>query len=425
MNEHVIQGPLNQEQVFYVSEVSGAKVMADGKKLGTLVDVIVKELDQMPEVIALYVARSFGDPSLLIPWENVESFSTNVVDVRIDDIKKYEGAPGEDDVLLKDYILDKKVLDVEDREVEVVYDIKMAMCNGKLYVIEVNISEYRFLRRLGLKWLANFIYNITGKDKDEKISWKYIQPLPSTLGSFKGNVKLNILKEKLSDINPVDLADILEELDHKQRVAVFSELEVEQASDTLEEIDPNVQRDIISSIPKEYVARLIDAMTPGQAADILSVLPHVDAEKILDLLKENHKKIEAILEKQEERITNFTTSKILIYTPEKTVAFLRQQFYEIAKDKDIVDYFYIVDEHDKLVGVIDLHEVLAANPNSNLRDVMMESVISLDVESTLKEALGMFERYDFRAIPVVDKANMLIGALKFRDIADLKHNFLG
>ena len=84
--------------------------------------------------------------------------------------------------------------------------------------------------------------------KDSTISWKYVQPLPTHISSFKGNVKLTVLKETLADIHPVDLADIIEELDHDQRLAVFSSLETDQASDTLEEIEPNVQRDIIASL---------------------------------------------------------------------------------------------------------------------------------------------------------------------------------
>ena len=90
--------------------------------------------------------------------------------------------------------------------------------------------------------------------------------VPENIGSFKGNVKLNVLKEKLPDIHPVDLADILEELNEEQRTAIFNELDTEQASDTLEEIEPRVQRSLISSMDKERVAELIDEMTPAQAA---------------------------------------------------------------------------------------------------------------------------------------------------------------
>ena len=94
--------------------------------------------------------------------------------------------------------MDKKVLDIDDNELEVVYDVKLVMSNNKLYVTEVDSSKYGFLRRIGLKWLANFIYRLADKIKTDTIPWTYVQPLPENIDSFKGNVKLKVLKEKLS-----------------------------------------------------------------------------------------------------------------------------------------------------------------------------------------------------------------------------------
>ena len=121
--------------------------------------------------------------------------------------------------------------------------------------------------RLGLSYVAEFIYHLAEVFKKETISWSYVQRLPEKMGSFKGNVKLNILKETLPEIQPVDLADILGELPEEQRIAIFNELETEHASDTLEEIEPRVQRAIISSLSTERNAELVGDMTPAQAAD--------------------------------------------------------------------------------------------------------------------------------------------------------------
>ena len=99
--------------------------------------------------------------------------------------------------------------------------------------------------------------------------------MPHDIGRFEGNVKLNLLKEKLPQIHPVDLADILEELDHDHRVAIFNQLETEHASDTLQEVEPRVQRKLVSSLPIERVAEIVNEMTPAQAADILAALPEL------------------------------------------------------------------------------------------------------------------------------------------------------
>ena len=144
--------------------------------------------------------------------------------------------------------------------------------------------------------------------------------------AVQGQRQLNILKENLSEIHPVDLADILEEIDHEQRVMVFSSLDREHASDTLEEIEPKVQREIISSLSTEKVIPLINDMTPGQAADILSVLPSAEAHVILDAMNaESARKVQAIINRQEEKVLHYSTQKILKFPPDTTVAEYRPE----------------------------------------------------------------------------------------------------
>ncbi len=415
----------NFEPFYFLSEILGAKVMLSGKKLGKLSDVIIKENGKIPVVTHFYVTRSFGYPSLLIPWENIRSMTVREVAIDIESLEKYEGVPAEDAVLLKDYILDKKVLDIEDREVEIVYDVKLVIRNNKLYVSDVDLSRYGLLRRMGLKGFANFVYKLADKIKDETISWTYIQPLPTKISSFKGNVKLKILKEKLSEIHPVDLADILEELDPEQRVTIFNKLDTERASDVLEEINPNVQRDLVSSLKKEKAALLIDQMTPGQAADVLASLPISEANAILELLNEdNAKKIKSILEKQEEKILNFATLNFLTFAPDITAEKAKSEYQRIAKGKDVVMYIYVVDSQNKLLGVIDIKELLMAKDEALLSDIMVTNIISLKHESTLKEASTMFARYSFRAIPVTDANNKIDGVVLYRDVMNLTHHFL-
>ena len=409
---------------FFLSEILGAKIIQGGHRVGKLTDLVILETGKLPEVVHLYVLRPMGKPALLLPIELVKSWGTKEIIINDTDLGNYLFEYSEDLVLLKDYVLDKKVLDVEDREVEVVYDIKLLLIGEKLYVSEVDLSRYGLLRRMGLKALAKAIYK-TDKIQDEVISWMYIQPLPNKLGRFKGDVKLKILKEKLSEMHPVDIADILEELEPSQRVTLFEGLDTEQASDTLEEIDPNVQRDLVISIKKERAAQLINDMTPAQAADVLAVLPSNEREEIEKLLdKETFDKVKSIIEKQEESITNLSTDSILKFSPNETVGEVLKEYRRSAKDKDVIMYLYIVNEADILLGVIDIKEMLQADDESILKDIMNDNVISLDEESNLKEGSAMFTRYGFRAIPIINDSNKILGVVTFRDMMRLKHRFV-
>ncbi|MGA2170646.1 MAG: CBS domain-containing protein [Terracidiphilus sp.] len=413
------------EEVFFLSEIVGARVLCNGRKRGKLTDVIAVDQGKLAEITQLQIKPPFGDPAMLVPYSAVRSLSHREVVIELADPKSYVREPAPDEVLVSDYLFDKKVLDIEDREVEVVYDIRLLKRNGKLFVTDVDISRYGLLRRMGMTSLAKVFYRQGGEEKKQLIPWSYVQALGSHLGSLQGELKLNILKEALSEIHPVDLADIVEELDSEQRVTLLEGLEPSQASDTLEEIGPAVQRDIVFALKKERVAQLIGEMTPGQAADILSVLPSDEKRTILKLIDSKLvDKIDEIIEEQEANILNFTTSKFLKCRGEMAADETLHHFRKNARGMDVVMYFYIVDEKDRLLGVLDIKELLMADLTSKLSELMVENVISLKCDSTMKEAASAFLRYGFRALPVVDGNDILQGVVPYRDVMNLKHRML-
>jgi magnesium transporter len=135
-----------------------------------------------------------------------------------------------------------------------------------------------------------------------------------------------VLKAKLPEIHPVDLADILEKLDHGERIALFSQLNTEHASDTLEEVEPRVQRDLVSSLTRARAAELVNDMTPAQAADLLAALPGADADAILALIDQDEaQKVKRVLEHQDDKIADFATENFICFPPETEIrrVFLR------------------------------------------------------------------------------------------------------
>jgi magnesium transporter len=414
-----------KEEVLFLTEVLGAQAYMNGKKTGKLEDLIAVDRGKLAEVTHFQIARPFGEAPLRVPVLKVLAFGPRGFILDIEDAKSCERPLAADEVLLKDHLLDKKVLDLEDREVELVYDIRLVRTNGGLYVSDVDISRYGLLRRLGFKAVADHFYRRADEAKKKLIPWSYVQPLPAQLGSLEGNVKLNVLKEELADIHPADLADIVEELDSPQRVALLEGLDTEHASDTLEEVDPAVQREIVFSLRKERVAQLIGEMTSGQAADILAVLPADEKKAILALLEPSKvAKIEEILEKHETNILSFTTSKFIKCPPDMTVLRARRKFREMARSMDVVMYFYVVDEKDKLLGVIDMKELFMAEDDVLLGDLRVENVVSLNPGSTMKQAADAFIRYGFRALPVTDENDVILGVVPYRDVMNLKHRML-
>lgn len=420
----IIKKNSGTDTVFFLSDLIGNPVRWNNKKIGKLDDLIIVEHEKLPEVTHATVSRPFGHKSLMIPVNRVSSFGRDVIVVDIDSIEGYEGEPEENQVLLKDHILDKKVIDLDDNDIDIVYDVKLLLRGRRMYVTDVDFSRYGLIKRIGLSYVAEFIYHLAEVFKKETISWSYVQRLPEKIGSFKGNVKLNILKETLPEIHPVDMADILEELPEEQRIAIFNELETEHASDTLEEIEPRVQRAIISSLTKERNAELVGDMTPAQAADVLSVLPTPDAEEILDLMNPTDaEQIETIMEKQDHTISDLVTSHYICLTPEIPAAVVIADFRRLAMEADVVDYLYVTGPDNRLMGVVSLAELLMAEPRTPLSDIMSTQVISLDRGDSISDAEEKFTRYSFSALPVINTDDILYGVVPFRDIMNLEHKF--
>jgi Mg/Co/Ni transporter MgtE len=219
----------------------------------------------------------------------------------------------------------------------------------------------------------------------------------------------------------VDLADILEELDTDQRLAVFSQLEAEHASDTLEEVEPRVQRELIGALDKKRVAELIDEMSPAQAADVLSVLPADGADEILSLMHhENISRVRQLIERHDENILLFTTQRFIKLPVATPVNEIMGKYRDVARDMDVIMYVYVADEGDKLQGVVDVRELIAAEPQQTLGEIMTDSLITLGPKETLGDALKAFTRYGFSAIPVTDDEHRILGVVSFRDIRGIK-----
>lgn len=407
------------ERKFFLSEIIDRKVYLINQMVGRLSDMVIVETGKFPEVTHFVVSRSFGYPSLLLPMDKLTIISNTEIVFGVIDPAEYEQLPAEGSILLRSHILDKKILDMDGHEVEVIYDISLDFQGDKLYVSEVDISKRRLLRRMGLKSLAGWLSK--QRKDDSMISWMYVQQLPERIDTFKGHVRLNVLKENIRDIHPVDLADILEELDGDQRIAVFKELEPKQAAQTLEEVEPRVQRELIRSMEKRQAAQLIDARSPAQAAVILAALPSAEADELLQMInKDSAIKIQKIIDHHDENILLFSTQKFMKMPASTKVDEVLTDFRQIARNMDVIMYVYVTDKLDTLKGIVDFRELLAAEPEQSLGEIMTDNIISLNPEDTLSDAVAMFARYDFRATPIIDTENKLLAVISSRDIRGIE-----
>jgi len=189
------------------------------------------------------------------------------------------------------------------------------------------------------------------------------------------------------------------------------------------------QQEILSRYSKEdqqrltifswiLTGRLEDAYGPIDPYEMVGQVPDVSVSEELS------EKVQQIIDEHNENILLYGAQRYIKLPPGARVRDVMSDFRELARNKDVIMYVYVTDEADKLLGVVDLHELIEAEPEQTLDDVMTTSVVSLNEKDTLREAVELFARYSFRAIPVVDDSEKLLGIVPFRDIKGLKHRLL-
>ena len=123
-----------------LSDILNVPILRSGKKIGTLNDLVIVETAKIPEGTDPARFPIVWKPGLLIPWENVHTLTGRGIEVTIG-IRTIQAEPADDVILLRDYVLDKKVIDLEENEVEVAYDIRLVLRNKKLYVTDVDTGK--------------------------------------------------------------------------------------------------------------------------------------------------------------------------------------------------------------------------------------------------------------------------------------------
>jgi CBS domain-containing protein len=369
-----------------------------------------------PEVVNLIVGRSFGRPPLEVPFTYVTSIDTRRTMVEVPaGVKLREFDQETSRILVKDMILDKKIIDTDEYEVEIVYDIHLLHAEGRMLVVHVDVTKAGMLRRLHFGWLARLLW---GEVKDtELLPWKYVQSLPTDIDRFHGNVKLTVSREKISDIHPADLADILEELSGEERMAVFNTLDTETAADTLEEAEPRVQRELVASLRRDRLAELFHTMTPAQIADILEILPRVDAEALKKSLSaEEVRKVSELLDAHDVKLPSLATERFLALPDSALVRQALTRFRSRTKRYDVIMYVYVTTAEGTLKGVVDIRELIQNRSDETLRNIMTEQIVTLAPTDTLADAASEFSKYGFRALPMVDEDRKLLGVVRYKDL---------
>jgi CBS domain-containing protein len=399
----------------FISEILKKPVLdPKGDELGRVKDFVVIKGEPLPKISSIIIERKKG--LLNLPWTVLNIFNKRIISANVysEALQSYE--LDEMDLLLVRDILDKQIVDVNGVKVVRVNDVKLEGYDTEAVLIAVDVGMRGILRRLGVERGGEDLMRLFKKHLSYNlISWNYIQPFEPKLTK----ISLTVPRQMLSELHPADIADIISQVSHKEGATFFKDLDVDVAAEALSELKPETQVDIITGMDTDKAADIIEEMPPDEAADILSDLPVDKAKEILESIeKEEAEDIQELLSHEEDTAGGLMTNVFIAYPPETTVTTAIENFKKDAEEIEIVYYIYVIDADEKLMGVVSLRDLLLADLDTKLSDIMETKVKTVTPETDEMEVAEIISKYNLVALPVVDIEGFMLGIVTVDDVLD-------
>jgi flagellar motility protein MotE (MotC chaperone)/sporulation protein YlmC with PRC-barrel domain len=406
-----------------LSELLGATVYdPSGAASGRVREVALAPQEDRARISALIVKTKSGNR--ILPFAAVASINGGVrAATVIGEWLASNGTEGlfllERD-LLDQQVIDingRKVVRVNDVELRVEAQREAGKAAPVLRVHSVDVGARGAVRRL-LRGVPRSALNaLLGKIPPRSIPWDFIDLIETDPAR---RVKLKISYEGLAKLHPADIADIVEELAPDERQAVFQTLDEETAAEALEEVQPRVQKAIVESLDSERAAGIVEEMDPDAAADLLADLSEDRTEQILvNMEPEERQEMVELLEHKEQTAAGRMTTEFLALPVRATVQDAVDSMRHFEGGVEAVNTIYLVDSHGTLVGAVPLAKIVLADATTPMLSLTSEPLVSSHQGVDEKEVAELFDKYNLLTLPVVDEHNKLTGVITSDDVISM------
>lgn len=222
----------------------------------------------------------------------------------------------------------------------------------------------------------------------------------------------------IESLHSPDQAEVFAELNESEQVELLPQLEPSVSADILEEMDDKDAAELAENLNTDALVRIIDEMEPDEAADLLGDIPDDQAQAVLALL-EDHEQIRPLMLHPDESAGGLMTSEFLALRDRMTVREALDAFHTWRPETENVYYLYVVDADGKLVGVVNLRQLIIAPPEIHVSVIMDRDVISVPVGTDQEETARVMAHYDLVTLPVIDENRRLLGVVTVDDVVDV------
>lgn len=397
----------------YYSQLIGKPVIAkDFKVIGRLKDLTFVDGYKYARISAILCSTNKGIKK--IPWNYVVELGDKINDTRfkvgiylnsLESEIKYD----KKEELSINNLLDKQLLDVDGARIIRVNDLLLGEIEGKFCVVGVDISTKGIFRRLGL---FRYVGELLPILDEHIIPWEYVEPLHKHIGELHVKCKM----DKLVNLHPADLADMMHDLSADEQVLIFNSLDKKKAAETLIASHPDIKKSIFKGMSIKRIAEVLENMPYNEAAAILTLMPLIKNEMVLRLMKrESAESIRKILSYNKSSAGAIMSTEFLIipdyFTVKQTISFLKKKMPKPSK----IHYFYVKNKDNKLIGVISLRDIVLSNPKEKVVSLIKKNVITVKIDTPVDDVFNIMNRYNLLALPVTSKDNKIVGVVRISD----------
>ncbi|MBT2217748.1 magnesium transporter [Virgibacillus dakarensis] len=232
--------------------------------------------------------------------------------------------------------------------------------------------------------------------------------------------EITLFRQYFLDIHPYDRATFFKEQPEESRMKIYTFLSPEETADLMEHIELDDTGEYFSEMDPRFASAVLSEMAIDDAVDILNEMEKDKVASFLTIMnKDAAEEIKQLLHYEEKTAGSIMTTEFVALNKRSTVAETMKQLKQEAPDAETIYYLYVVDEDKRLVGVLSLRDLIIADEDTLVRDIMNEKVVYVSVGRDQEEIAQMMKDYDFLAVPVVDFQKHLLGIITVDDILDV------
>lgn len=405
--------------MLHATEVLDAETYdSAGNFVGRVKEMFIVPDEQPNRISRLLIGRGRYRP-LVVRYDQVDSVAPGRVRLTTDESALELYNPSEAWLAVRKDLLDQQIIDTNGRKVVRVNDVDFAdqRTNGntELRVTQVDVGLPAAVGRLlhGLVPPMG-IRRIQAKLPPRTIRWEFVNLIePNALR----RVKLRMSSDKLAQLHPADLADIMEDLSPDERQSIIHSLDEETAAETIAELDKRLQTQVMEKLDPERAADIIEEMNPDEAADLIQSLEPETSKEVLDEMDHREAQgVKDLMRFDENTAGGMMTTEIVVVGEDATrgevVDYIR--FHEISLDQ--LDNIVLISRDATLAGTVPVARLVLANGEQRMSELVSEPLLSVPPDASEKDVFEVFDKYNLRSLTVVNDIKCPIGAIAVDDI---------